>query len=72
MSDDYVSKSREEQQMTSHHGTHNDLHSEQGALPAEHPGPDALHELVSMARSLREENEFDLTRLRGLLKVTSS
>ena len=23
--------------MTSHHGTHNDLHSEQGALPAEHP-----------------------------------
>ena len=24
--------------MTSHHGTHNDLHSEQGALPGEHPG----------------------------------
>ena len=24
--------------MTSHHETHNDLHSEQGALPAEHPG----------------------------------
>src|SRR5512132_3223113 len=24
--------------MSSHHGTHNDLHSEQGALPAEHPG----------------------------------
>ena len=24
--------------MTSHHGTHNDLHSEQGASPAEHPG----------------------------------
>ena len=24
--------------MTSQHGTHNDLHSEQGALPAEHPG----------------------------------
>jgi catechol 2,3-dioxygenase-like lactoylglutathione lyase family enzyme len=36
------------------------------------PGRDALHELVSMARSLREVNEFDLTRLRGLLKVTSS
>jgi hypothetical protein len=36
------------------------------------PGRDALHELVSMARSLREDNEFDLTRLRGLLKVTSS
>jgi catechol 2,3-dioxygenase-like lactoylglutathione lyase family enzyme len=36
------------------------------------PGRDAVHELVSMARSLREDNEFDLTRLRGLLKVTSS
>ena len=24
--------------MTSHHGTHNDLHSEQGALRGEHPG----------------------------------
>src|SRR6478752_640655 len=24
--------------MTAHHGTHNDLHSEQGALPVEHPG----------------------------------
>lgn len=24
--------------MASHHGTHNDLHSEQGALPGEHPG----------------------------------
>jgi len=24
--------------MTSHHGTHNDLHAEQGALAAEHPG----------------------------------
>ena len=36
------------------------------------PGRDALHELASMARSLREDNEFDLTRLRGLLKVTSS
>src|SRR6476619_1416756 len=24
--------------MTIHHGTHNDLHSEQGALPDEHPG----------------------------------
>ena len=24
--------------MTGHHGTHNDLHSEQGALPGEHPG----------------------------------
>src|SRR3954451_4127813 len=24
--------------MTTHHGTHNDLHSERGALPGEHPG----------------------------------
>ena len=24
--------------MTSHHGTHNDLHSDQGTLPGEHPG----------------------------------
>ena len=37
------------------------------------PGRDLAHELVSMAGSLREhDNEFDLTRLRGLLKVTSS
>src|SRR6476469_11036341 len=36
------------------------------------PGRDALRELVSMARSLRQDNEFDLTRLGGLLKVTSS
>jgi hypothetical protein len=37
------------------------------------PGRDLLHELASIARSLREgDNEFDLTRLRGLLKVTSS
>ena len=30
MTDDYV--------MTDHHGTHNDLHSERGALAGEHPG----------------------------------
>jgi hypothetical protein len=37
------------------------------------PGRELVHELVSMARSLRsDDNEFDLTRLRGLLKVTSS
>ena len=36
------------------------------------PGRDALQELVSMARSLREDNDFDLTRLRGLLKATST
>src|SRR6476620_6119232 len=28
----------EEDQMTSHHGTHNDLHSDQGAVRDEHPG----------------------------------
>ena len=37
------------------------------------PGRDLVGELVSMARALRtDDNEFDLTRLRGLLKVTSS
>ena len=37
------------------------------------PGRDLVGELVSMARSLRaDDNEFDLTRLRGLLKVSSS
>ena len=41
-------------------------------LPRPHPGPEALRELASMARALRDDNEFDLTRLRGLLKVTSS
>jgi hypothetical protein len=36
------------------------------------PGAEALRELMSMARALRDENEFDLTRLRGLLKVATS
>jgi hypothetical protein len=36
------------------------------------PGAEALRELRSMARALRDDNEFDLTRLRGLLKVASS
>jgi catechol 2,3-dioxygenase-like lactoylglutathione lyase family enzyme len=36
------------------------------------PGPEALRELMSMARALRDDNEFDLTRLRGLLKVATS
>lgn len=36
------------------------------------PGPEALRELMSTAHALRDENEFDLTRLRGLLKVASS
>src|SRR6476659_8480378 len=38
MSDDFVRSNFEEQQMTSQHGPHHDLHSEQGALPHEHPG----------------------------------
>ena len=36
------------------------------------PGTEALRELLSMARALRNDNEFDLTRLRGLLKVATS
>lgn len=36
------------------------------------PGPEALRELLSVAEALRDDNEFDLTRLRGLLKVASS
>jgi hypothetical protein len=36
------------------------------------PGADALRELRSMARTLRDHNEFDLERLRGLLKVAST
>ena len=36
------------------------------------PGPEALRELMSMAHALRDDNEFDLTRLRGLLKVATS
>ena len=36
------------------------------------PGREALGELVSMARALRGDNEFDLARLRGLLKVAGS
>ena len=36
------------------------------------PGPEALRELRSMAHALRDENEFDLTRFRGLLKVATS
>jgi catechol 2,3-dioxygenase-like lactoylglutathione lyase family enzyme len=35
--------------------------------------PDALKDLASLARGLRrDDNEFDLTRLRGLLKVATS
>ncbi|MEW2357185.1 VOC family protein [Spirillospora sp. NPDC029432] len=36
------------------------------------PGRASLAELRAIARALREDNEFDLPRLRGLLKVASS
>lgn len=36
------------------------------------PGLDALRELRSTLDALREDNEFDLRRLRGLLKVANS
>jgi catechol 2,3-dioxygenase-like lactoylglutathione lyase family enzyme len=36
------------------------------------PNRESLHELRSMFTALREDNEFDLDRLRGLLKVATS
>jgi hypothetical protein len=36
------------------------------------PGPQLVHELRAMLGALREDNEFDVGRLRGLLKVASS
>ncbi|MFC3960866.1 VOC family protein [Nocardia jiangsuensis] len=36
------------------------------------PGPESLRELGAFGRALRAENEFDLHRLRGLLKVARS
>jgi hypothetical protein len=36
------------------------------------PGSEALRELVSITRALGGDNEFDLTRLRGLLKAARS
>ncbi|WP_067469545.1 VOC family protein [Nocardia amamiensis] len=36
------------------------------------PGRESLHELRAMVGALREDNEFDLRRLRGLLKVANS
>lgn len=36
------------------------------------PGKESLRELRAMARSLRGDTEFDLQRLRGLLKVAST
>ncbi|KDE98232.1 2,3-dihydroxybiphenyl 1,2-dioxygenase [Mycolicibacterium aromaticivorans JS19b1 = JCM 16368] len=36
------------------------------------PGKESLRELRSMLNAVRDDNEFDLTRLRGLLKVARS
>ncbi|WP_158852145.1 VOC family protein [Saccharothrix deserti] len=36
------------------------------------PGRESLHELRALLAALREDNEFDLNRLRGLLKVATS
>jgi hypothetical protein len=36
------------------------------------PSREAVHELRSMVTALRDDNEFDITRLRGLLKVVRS
>jgi catechol 2,3-dioxygenase-like lactoylglutathione lyase family enzyme len=36
------------------------------------PGPQAVHELRTILRALREDNEFDFAAVRGLLKVASS
>lgn len=36
------------------------------------PGKESLHELRSIVRALREDNEFDVNRLFGLLKVANS
>ncbi|MBF6221120.1 VOC family protein [Nocardia abscessus] len=36
------------------------------------PGRDSVRELRAMVEALREDNEFDFRRLRGLLKVASS
>ena len=36
------------------------------------PGRESLRELRAMATALRHDNEFDLTRLRGLMKVATS
>jgi hypothetical protein len=36
------------------------------------PGKEAVRELRSMLTAIRDDNEFDLTRLRGLMKVARS
>ena len=36
------------------------------------PGRETVRELASMVTALREDNEFDLSRLRGMLKMATS
>jgi hypothetical protein len=36
------------------------------------PGRESVRELASMVGALRDDNEFDLSRLRGLLKMATS
>ena len=36
------------------------------------PGRETLRELTSMVTALRDDNEFDLSRLRGMLKMATS
>jgi hypothetical protein len=36
------------------------------------PGRESLRELTSMVTALRDDNEFDLARLRGMLKMATS
>ena len=36
------------------------------------PGRETLRELTSMVTALRDDNEFDLVRLRGMLKMATS
>ena len=41
-------------------------------LTARRVSRESLRELASMVSALREDNEFDFTRLRGLMKVATS
>ena len=36
------------------------------------PGRESVRELASMVTALRDDNEFDLARLRGMLKMATS
>src|SRR3954467_1242456 len=68
VSDDIVSIANEEHQM-SDHGTHNDLHNDQGARPGEHPGRAnnpviKVHDLAWL-----EFSKPDLTASEGFAKA---